>query len=138
VLGVEMEPIRGPYHQAPARPGRMWVGTCEPDLAVEVVNESGAPVPGARVWIRQRVHAHAVEESMGIDEYRTLPIEADEYGIAHVCGPKQVPPIPALQGIGGGWVAGDGGEIVAELGARHGTLRPPFGRPLVIAAPETK
>jgi len=131
LLGVEAEPIRGPYG-APPQGGVVWVGTCTPDLVVQVVDDGGGAVAGARVWIRQRVSAHAIEEPMGTVEYRTIPIATDSQGRARVCGPAQVPEISPLQGIGGGWVAADGGEIVADAAGRHGTLRKPFREPLVI------
>jgi len=102
-------------------------GTCPATLRVQVVDEAQRPVAGAEVTVHQRLRVNAPSLVPSTTEYRSQPVRTDARGRATVCHPDDMPPRDHEV-----FAARDGGHVEARLGARTGTLGPPFTAPLVL------
>ena len=103
-------------------------GTCPATLHVRVVDEAQRPVSGAEVTVHQQLRVNAPSLVPSTTEYRSQPVRTDARGRATVCHPDHMPPRDHEV-----FAARDGGHVEARLGARTGTLAPPFTGPLVLA-----
>lgn len=132
-VAYDVEPVRAPYGTPIANAVAERAGTCDARVRVRVIDEHHAPVKHARVVVSRRVRAMAVEEDMGVAEYRTHPVLTDANGFAHVCDPDRLPPVPWFEGFGGGYsIRGRAQLDVFAPSGRTATTYEPFAAQLIV------
>jgi hypothetical protein len=131
-VGYDAEHVRGPYGQ-PGTHEVQFAGHCDARLRIRVIDATHAPVAGARIVVSRRVAAMAVEENLGVDEYRTRPVRTDRNGFAHVCPPDELPPVSPWEGIGGGYTQRYRAQLdVFDDFGRTATSYEPFAAQVVL------
>jgi len=123
----DVENVRGPYGMPGTHAIDRAAGHCDAKLRIRVIDETFKPVVGARVVVSRSVTAMAIEENLGVDEFRTRPVLTDKHGFAHVCSPDDLPPRSRWEGIGGGFTMRHQAQLdVFDDRGRAATMHEPF------------
>jgi hypothetical protein len=131
----DVEYVRGPYGTPGSHAVDRNAGHCDARVRIRVIDEAFKPVAGARVVVSRSVTAMAVEENMGVSEFRTQPVLTDSHGFAHVCSPDEVPPRSPWEGIGGGFTVRHQAQLdVFDDHGRTATIHEPFVTQIVLRA----